>query len=141
MPTNILSPDSPQSADTSCSRASQSSTSPKDRIATTTSGSDRGSDKFSWLNHYSVEANATAAAPIVSSSLSSPSLTSGLQHTTTSTSTLCTQVFFFVFIYVLQIDRGLRNCCTNVSRSLELPVQSISTSVPTKRSYLQTLPF
>lgn len=81
------SPDSPQSADTSCSRASQSSTSPKDRIATTTSGSDRGSDKFSWLSHYSVEANATAAAPIVSSSLSSPSLTSAQSNGSEATYT------------------------------------------------------
>ncbi|VDN23988.1 unnamed protein product [Gongylonema pulchrum] len=89
------SPDSPQSADTSCSRAPQPSTSPKDRIAmattapistsinstatTRTSAPDRGSNKFSWLSHYNVETNAavaSAAAPLPSSTLSSPSLTS-----------------------------------------------------------------
>lgn len=74
----ILSPDSPQSVETSCSRTSQSSTSQKDRITTTaTTGSDRSSDKFSWLSHYSVEPNTA----VVSSNMSSPSLTSGLQCT------------------------------------------------------------
>uniref|UniRef100_A0A1I7W1X6 Nuclear receptor domain-containing protein n=1 Tax=Loa loa TaxID=7209 RepID=A0A1I7W1X6_LOALO len=66
------SPDSPQSVETSCSRTSQSSTSQKDRITTITTGSDRSSDKFSWLSHYSVEPNTA----VVSSNISSPSLTS-----------------------------------------------------------------
>uniref|UniRef100_A0A915PQE7 Nuclear receptor domain-containing protein n=1 Tax=Setaria digitata TaxID=48799 RepID=A0A915PQE7_9BILA len=77
------SPDSPQSAETSCSRASQSSTSPKDRIATTTTGSDRGSDKFSWLSHYSVEPNTA----VVTSNLSSPSLASAQSNGSETTYT------------------------------------------------------
>uniref|UniRef100_A0A0R3RK75 Nuclear receptor domain-containing protein n=1 Tax=Elaeophora elaphi TaxID=1147741 RepID=A0A0R3RK75_9BILA len=76
------SPDSPQSVETSCSRTSQSSTSQKDRI-TTTAGSDRSSDKFSWLSHYSVEPNSA----IVNSSMSSPSLTSAQSNGSETTYT------------------------------------------------------
>ncbi|EJW84246.1 hypothetical protein WUBG_04844 [Wuchereria bancrofti] len=78
----ILSPDSPQSVETSCSKTSQSSTSQKDRITTTT-GSDRGSDKFSWLSHYSVEPNMA----VMSSSMSSPSLTSAQSNGSETTYT------------------------------------------------------
>ncbi|KHN74658.1 Hormone receptor 4 [Toxocara canis] len=59
------SPDSPQSIETTCSQTSQSSRSPK------RAGSDRSSDKLSWLSHYSAEPNA-----MVNSNLSSPSLPS-----------------------------------------------------------------
>ncbi|MCP9263021.1 Hormone receptor 4 [Dirofilaria immitis] len=75
-------PDSPQSVETSCSRTSQSSTSQKDRITTTT-GSDRSSDKFSWLNHYSVEPNTA----VVSSNMSSPSMTSAQSNGSETTHT------------------------------------------------------
>ncbi|KAL3990263.1 Zinc finger C4 type (two domains) family protein [Acanthocheilonema viteae] len=78
------SPDSPQSVETSCSRTSQSSTSQKDRITTTTTtGSDRSSDKFSWLSHYSVEPNTA----VVSSNMSSPSLTSAQSNGSDTTYT------------------------------------------------------
>ncbi|VDM98079.1 unnamed protein product [Thelazia callipaeda] len=76
------SPDSPQSAETSCSRISHSSTSPKDRITTTTmTGSDRSSDKFSWLSHYNAEPTTT----LVRSNLSSPSLTSAQSNSSETT--------------------------------------------------------
>lgn len=78
----FLSPDSPRSVETSCSRKSQSSPLHKGRTITTkTSGSDRSSDKFSWLSHYSVEPNTA----VVSSDISSPSLASGYSTKLTST--------------------------------------------------------
>ncbi|CAG9534343.1 unnamed protein product [Cercopithifilaria johnstoni] len=78
------SPDSPQSVETSCSRTSQPSTSQKDRITTTTTtGSNRSSDKFSWLSHYSVEPNIA----VVSSNMSSPSLTSAQSNGSETTYT------------------------------------------------------
>uniref|UniRef100_A0A0N4UQ08 Nuclear receptor domain-containing protein n=1 Tax=Dracunculus medinensis TaxID=318479 RepID=A0A0N4UQ08_DRAME len=67
MISKFISPDSPQSAETSSSRST--------RI-----GSDRSSDKFSWLSHYSADVNAM----VNNSNLSSPSLPSGKYFLTNS---------------------------------------------------------
>lgn len=103
-----LSPDSPQSAETSSSRASQTSASPK------RANSERSSDKLSWLSHYSTDTNAA----LVTSNLSSPSLPPGLKDTTSTAQLYAGFIFVLRLLLLLNAHRIKAICKTSQTRYL-----------------------